>query len=412
MERRGRIALGAACALLLGGAPAAHAVPDCAPNQPAPKTLLSGRGVLESAISDAKGRLFYTDTGLKALMRLDSPTSEPKVVADGIDSPGGLALEPDGKLLVGYGDSVAGAQQAPINPQAGLLRIDPDTGARSTYATGLAMANGIVRDVDGTVFGSTDVGTGIDRVAPDRSVTPAWARVVSSNGLAIDRSRKWLYVNQTFVPAAISRVEIANPSHVEPYVAAPTENAAAGLDGMTIDERDRLYVAANGGGEVWRVDPDRKVCALARGFTLPSAVALGAEGHGFHADSLYVVTFSGVVAEIPHVRELTGPIDDVPPRLRLTSVLRGRLRLTLSEPARLVVRLERRRGKAWRAAATLAASGKPGANSVVLRVRRRALASGRWRARVTAVDRVGNRAPERVLAFTVRPARKPADPPR
>lgn len=53
---------------------------------------------------------------------------------------------------------------------AGLLRIDPNNGQRKTLATGLAMANGVVRATDGTIFASNDCGTHIDRVDPDGRV--------------------------------------------------------------------------------------------------------------------------------------------------------------------------------------------------------------------------------------------------
>ena len=69
----------------------------------------------------------------------------------------------------------------------------------------------------------------------------------------VDTTGTWLYVAQTFVPAAISRVELADPAQVEAWFTAPAADFAAGLDGLTRDAHDRLYVAANGGGEVWRV---------------------------------------------------------------------------------------------------------------------------------------------------------------
>ncbi len=70
---------------------------------------------------------------------------------------------------------------------------------------------------------------------------------------------------------------------------------------MTIDPAGRLYVAANGAGQIWRVDPDGTVCTLARGLRFPSAVALGHGPDGFSDGNLYAVTFSGDIVALSHV---------------------------------------------------------------------------------------------------------------
>ena len=172
------------------------------------------------------------------------------------------------------------------------------------------MANGVARALDGTVYASSDVGVGIDRIGPDGTVTVRWAQVLSPNGLAIDRAQKYLYAAQTFQPAQISRIEIANPSNVETYATPSPDGIASGPDGMDIDGRDRLVVAANSGGEIWRVDTDRTICALGTGLTTPSAVAYGHSDRGFSAGRLFAVGFDGQVSEIPGGR-VSGA--DLPP---------------------------------------------------------------------------------------------------
>ena len=77
--------------------------------------------------------------------------------------------------------------------------------------------------------------------------------MASPNGLSVSRDGKWLYANQTFFPAQISRIEIADPTNVQVYVKLGAPDIAAGLDGMTRDRAGNLYVAANGGGWVGRV---------------------------------------------------------------------------------------------------------------------------------------------------------------
>jgi sugar lactone lactonase YvrE len=70
------------------------------------------------------------------------------------------------------------------------------------------------------------------------------------------------------------------------------------LDGLAIDDAGRLFVAANGAGQVWRVDPDGAIQALARGLRCPSAVALGRGPRRFRAGNIYAVTFAGDVVEL------------------------------------------------------------------------------------------------------------------
>jgi sugar lactone lactonase YvrE len=385
---------------------AASAAPDCAAGQPPPRALITGKGTLESVIVDDGGRLFYTDVTAKALMRVDRPGADPVKVAGDIDSPGGLAFDGSGKLLVGYGDAFENGGQGNIQGQAGLLRIDPNTGAKTTYATGTQMSNGVVRAADGTVFASSDAGVnGIDRVSPSGQVQRAWAQVVSANGLAIDSTGRFLYAAQTFQPAAIARVEIAHPANVETYARPGPEDISAGPDGMTIDDRDRLFVAANGGGQIWRVNTDRSICALARGLLLPSAVAFGHGSTGFSARNLYAVTFSGQVIEIAGAGKAAGPADAVRPVISAVSVSRRNrtLRFRLSEPADVHVTVAHRGARA-RAARTL--HGRAGRNAMRLRglCTRRARRCA-YRVRLRATDPAGNRSHQHRKDFSLKPPR-------
>lgn len=311
-----RLGLATAGALLALAAPA-QAITPCTDGAAAAKPLLTGQGVLESVIVDARGRLYYTDTTARELRRIDTPGASPQTIASGIEAPGGLAIDGQGRVLVGQGDGIVPAAIGNVSPAAALLRVDPETGKVDTFASGLQMSNGVVRAADGTVFASSDVGLGIDRVSADGSVQIRWATIYSANGLAIDRAQRYLYAAQTFQPAAISRIDLRDPTKVETFATPPADGIAAGPDGMTIDGLDRLYVAAQTAGELWRVDTtDRSVCAVGTGLTTPSAVAIGHGSRGFSAGRIFTVGFDGVVAEIP-VTPLTGaalaPVpDDVP----------------------------------------------------------------------------------------------------
>ncbi|MGZ5342598.1 MAG: SMP-30/gluconolactonase/LRE family protein [Solirubrobacterales bacterium] len=296
---------------------AAAAAPAC-PNAPQAQTLYSGYGALESVIVDPQGRLYFTDTANNRVLRATNPGDQSSVVpwATGIPEPGGMVFDPaTGDLLVGSGDSILTGQMAnppTNNPQASVVRVDKDTGTVTPYASGLKMANGLAITGNGTLFASSDVAptNGIDRVGPGGApVEPGLANVASANGLVVDSAEQWLYAAQTFVPAAIQRVSISDPSQVETFVAAPAADLAAALDGMVRDENDQLYVAANGGGQIWKVtNPGRQICSLASMDPLgPSAVAFGKGATGFSAANLYVVTFGGDVIEISNARGAVTP---------------------------------------------------------------------------------------------------------
>ena len=191
-------------------------------------------------------------------MRLDAPGAQPLVVADGIEAPGGLLLGEDGKLdhrrlrrrlprgRARQPDRPRRACSASTSPRARRRRSRPaprcPTASRATRPA--------------SIYASNDVGTGIDRVVGGK-VQRNWARVVSGNGLAVERQRP-LPVRQPDLPAG------GDPAH-RPHRpgdgravrrARRRRDLAAGLDGLTIDQDDRLFAAANQSGEVWRIDTD------------------------------------------------------------------------------------------------------------------------------------------------------------
>jgi sugar lactone lactonase YvrE len=285
-----------ACVMVAAGP--AHAAPDCA-QVPSVRVIASDQGVLESIASDRRGRLFYSDTNASRLLRIDRPGAEPQVLAG---PPGilGVMVDPDGSLVVGFGNGTDDALADDGN--AGLMRIDPNTGETIEIITqGLDMSNGIARGPDGAYYASNDFGHGIDRFL-NGQVTDNWSTVQTPNGLVVDRRGRYLYAAQTFKPASIAQIDLRNPANETTYVAAGPTDIAAGPDGMTRDGDDRLYVAANGAGEVWRVDRDRTICALARGFPFVSSVGFGGGKPGFPSRNLYAVTFLGQIVELANVR--------------------------------------------------------------------------------------------------------------
>jgi sugar lactone lactonase YvrE len=336
----------AALALALAAPATAGAVPMCKDAHPT-RDIVSGGATMESIVSDSKGRLVYSEA--ETLMRLDRPGSRPKKVA-AFPKPGGLLAEPDGTLIAGSGDGLQEGFQGNFSPVAKLVRVNTDTGKITPYADGLQMSNGVARGTDGTIYASNDLGlAGIDRVKGGK-VELGWGKVFSTNGMAVDPFGPYLYAAQTFQPAAIAKVDMKDPGTVTTHFAAPADEIAGGPDGMTIDERDRLFVAVNAAGEIWRVDPDGTSCTIATGITNASAVALGA---GATHRSLFTVGFDGAIREIPDVRPAPPPAA-APVRLRVRPRtvragrrVRFRIRVTQGGVARsgAVVRFGKRRAR-------------------------------------------------------------------
>ncbi len=204
-------------------------------------------------------------------------------------------------MLVGYGDGVAQAADGPLNPEAGILKVDPRTGESTTFVEGLQMANGIARGPSGQIFASNDVLTGIDRVQKGE-VELGWANIPSPNGLAVDTSKRFLFANQTFTAAGIQRIPLDDPTAPTTYFSAPPADIGAGLDGLErAPASDVLYAAANGAGEVWKISGPGDACVLATRVPFPdgpSDVAF-TRGRGFAAGTLLVTTFGGELLAIP-----------------------------------------------------------------------------------------------------------------
>ena len=285
------------CVVAMAVAAPANAAPDCS-QLPTVRVLASDQGVLESIASDRRGRLFYSDTNASRLLRLDRPGAQPKVLAT-IGGILGVMVDRDNSLVVGFDNGTADALVD--NGNAGLMRVDPNTGQTIEIITkGLDMSNGIARGPDGAYYASNDFGNGIDRFL-NGQVTDNWSPVQTPNGLVIDSTGRYLFAAQTFKPASIAQIDLSHPENVTTYVAAAPADVAAGPDGITRDGADRLYVAANGAGEVWQVDRDRTICALARGFPFVSSVSFGGGNPGFPRRNLYAVTFTGLLVELANV---------------------------------------------------------------------------------------------------------------
>jgi sugar lactone lactonase YvrE len=276
------------------------------------KTLKSNLGSLENLEFDGTGGMLLSASGPGAIERLMPDGTLSTLVPD-VKSPGGQRVV-NRTLYFNTGDAAQSGLAG--TPDGTLERFDLDTGARTTFASGLTMPNGLAILPNGDFVVSRDIGsgTGITRVPAGDPGHPQanWAAIDDQNGMAVDPTGTWLYADQTFTAdSAVYRIRIADPSDksVVATLAGPTPK---GLDDMTIDPKGVLYLAANGTGEVIRLDPVTKDhCTIATGLQNPSSLKFG-RGPGWPADRLYVTSFDGTVRELtpPPGTASTPPVRD------------------------------------------------------------------------------------------------------
>ncbi|MFJ1456462.1 SMP-30/gluconolactonase/LRE family protein [Nocardia sp. N2S4-5] len=281
-------------------APAASAAPVCpgAGQGTVPVAAVPG-AALEGLTVDARGRAYTTDLLSGRVFRIDAPGAPAIPIAT---VPGGgagaLAWTPDNKLLVGYGADprvVAGD----VLRHAGIVALDPDTGAVAPFAAGLSAANGMDVVADGTVFATNDFGTLVGRVAPGGGVQADWARLPSANGAVLGSDDEYLYVSRTFVNPGVSRIPVANPAAPQSLLDLGGPDTLAAPDGLTLDSLDRPVVPFNPSGQIVRIDAPGQYCLLGTGGPQTSVVSYGRGDSGFAAGRLFGATFTGAIYEVP-----------------------------------------------------------------------------------------------------------------
>jgi sugar lactone lactonase YvrE len=163
-----------------------------------------------------------------------------------------------------------------------VLRIDVDTHAAITLATGFGAPNAFARDHAGNIFVSDSFPGTITKIAPDGATTtfaypvqlaprPGESPPFGANGLAFDRNERYLYVAET------SRDEIYRIAYatgalgaIDLFARGTGTAALDGADGIAFDVRGNLYVCSNQSDEIAVLSPGGDVIAEYRG-TGPSA---------------------------------------------------------------------------------------------------------------------------------------------
>jgi sugar lactone lactonase YvrE len=255
------------------------------------RTLVTGQGWLENLGFDGRGSITISALDQGRLLRFSHHRRLTTLLAP-VVGPGGQARR--GRFLYfNTGDIVTD------QPSGTIDRLNLRTGKRSTWARGLTAPNGLVLlpNGDAVVSRSAGTGTGLTRIPAHDPDSPQfqWARLDDTNGLAVDPSGRWLYVDRTFSPQGeVDRVSISDPRVVQ-----VVGELGAGVfpDDMTIDRRGILYIAGFVSGKIYRLDPrPTSSCAIASGLMLPTSARFG--GPGWSARRLYVTDASGHLSEL------------------------------------------------------------------------------------------------------------------
>jgi hypothetical protein len=269
-------------------------------------TLFSGLGTLEYLLPDGRGGLLISSSVRNAVERLTRAGASSTVRA--LPAPGAMVIRGN-QLYVTTGD---GAQSGTLGTADGTIeRIDLDTLQDVTYSSGLIMPNGLAFSIAGDAYTTRDLDNPnspaqVTKVSASDPTHPDlhWANLGDTNGVRVDPTQTWLYISTTFnQPANVYKVRLSNPTDIQLVASLANTGSAVpkGLDDMTMDANGVLYLAANGSGEVLRLDPATgQSCVLASGLQNPSAVEFGS-GTGWDSTHLFVSGFDGTV------RELTPP---------------------------------------------------------------------------------------------------------
>ncbi|MEV0251236.1 hypothetical protein AB0H76_31905 [Nocardia sp. NPDC050712] len=277
-------------------APAANAAPVCpGSGQPAVQVAAIPGTALEGLTVDPLGRAYTTDLFSGRVFRIDAPGA-PAVPIATVPSGGGgaLAWTPDGALLVGYGADPRVFAGDTLR-HAGIVRLDPDSGAMTPFAAGLSAANGMDVAGNGIVYATNDFASLIGRVYPGGVVQADWGNLPSANGAVLSSDDEYLYVSRTFVNPGVSRIPTARPDAPESLLDLGSEAP----DGLTLDSLDRPVVPLNVSGEIIRIDAPGQSCRLGVAGPFTSVLSYGRGTGGFGAGRLFGATFTGAIFEIP-----------------------------------------------------------------------------------------------------------------
>jgi hypothetical protein len=249
-------------------------------------TLLRGQGWLESLAFDGRGGMTISALSQGKILRLTRSGHLSTLLA-GVSAPGGQVVRGH-ELYFTTGDAPSSL------PTGTVQRLDLRTRARTVWARGLTEPNGLalLANGDGVVTAAAPSDVVLIRVHDRRHPVLRWIPIADGNGVAVDRSGRSIFLDQTFSPTGeVDRVAIAHPHRIHKLAGL---GATPIPDDLSIDSAGRLYIPGFGSGRIYRVDAATgRACTIATGLEHPTAAVFG--GAGWAGGDLYVPSASGFI---------------------------------------------------------------------------------------------------------------------
>ena len=203
-----------------------------------------------------EGRLFATCNRALWEIGLDKSTRQ---VTELFSNLGTAAIGDRDILVADFGPTNAFRNER--NSDGIIWRVTPE-GEKLEVATGIGDPNFIVVLQNGSYLVSDDATADIYLVGNDGVPKLFSTAVNHPNGLALSADGSTLYVAQIFTSIrpviaddAIWAIALRDGKPVRDAKLAVRAGPNAAVDGLAMDIEGRVYIAANGAGQLWRYDP-------------------------------------------------------------------------------------------------------------------------------------------------------------
>jgi gluconolactonase len=254
---------------------------------------------IEGPSFDAAGNLYIVDIPFGRIFRI-SPLGEWSLVVEYDGWPNGLKIDAGGRILVA--DYRHGLMQ--LDPKAGrtlpLLRSRNSESFRGCNDLHIA-SNGDIYFTDQGQTGLHDQSGRVYRLTPGGRLDCLLHTGISPNGLVLDNSEKVLFVAMTR-DNAVWRLPFMKDGSVVKVGRFCSLFGASGPDGMTMDQRGRLFVAHASLGHVFVFAPNGEMIARIKSCAGHSCtnVAIG----GANRDRLYITESASGTVLVADLNEL------------------------------------------------------------------------------------------------------------
>ncbi len=287
------------------GSGSADANPDTTPDTTPPAPLFEApdpacRGdapgtveIFYTGFARSEGIAFGPDgllyvTADNALWRFTADGTPTRVVE--LSQALGLAPTPTGVVVARQGESYP-----PTLVDGGLTLVE-GSGQVTELSTTIESGNAVMRLDSGDFIVADNLAAKLQLVTLAGETRELEADVPSPNGLGYSPDHRSIYVNSTFTTRGqLTRFDVGSDGL--PVASSATVIAELGPrstpDGIVIDAKGRVYVAANLQSKLVRVDPATgEKRDVITGINAPASMAFGA-GPGFDPCSLYITALFG-----------------------------------------------------------------------------------------------------------------------